>query len=168
MSRNLEIKASVPSLRFALAVSKRIRARRAGMLRQTDTYFNVTKGRLKLREVNGREFELIYYERFNRKGSRFSDYFIVPLQEPAVMRHMCSSLFGVKATVRKHRILFLYKNARIHLDRVKGLGSFIEFEVIVRKGKVQARQLMDFLVLEFGIARKSCIAGSYVDLLSNR
>jgi len=48
---------------------------------------------------------------------------------------------------------------------VSGLGTFIEFEVLVRHGKRQARRIMDFLILEFGISKHTTIAGSYSDLL---
>jgi adenylate cyclase class 2 len=165
MPRNLEIKASIPSLRTALSICRRIGARRTELLRQTDTYFDVEKGRLKLREINGKKFELIYYERANHRGSRYSDYTIVSVDEPAAMKSICISLFGVKLIVRKNRILFLYRNARIHLDRVRDLGTFIEFEVLVKQGQRQARQLMEYLILEFGVSKKSSIAGSYEDLL---
>jgi adenylate cyclase class 2 len=168
MPKNLEIKACIPSLQSALAACVRIRARRIDTLKQTDTYFNVKKGRLKLREINGRKCELIYYERTNRKGSRYSDYVVIPLEEPRAMKLVCDLLFGVKTIVKKSRILFLYRNARIHIDEVKGLGSFVEFEVLVNRGKEQAKRLMDILILEFGISRQSSIAGSYVDMLTKK
>ena len=166
MPKNLEIKASLPSIRTALATCRRIGARRAGTLLQTDTYFKVTKGRLKLREINDKKFELIYYVRANQRGSRYSDYTVVPVEQPGPTKPVCSSIFGVNVVVRKSRTLFLYRNARIHLDRVRGLGTFIEFEVLVGRGRKQAAQLMDYLVREFGISRRSGIAGSYEDLLS--
>ena len=47
--------------------------------------------------------------------------------------------------VEKKRRLFLYKNSRIHLDEVRGLGTFIEFEVLVKHGKQQAQKLLELL-----------------------
>jgi adenylate cyclase, class 2 len=165
MPKNLEFKVAVPALTSAVGVCRRLRARRIGTLRQIDTYFAVKKGRLKLREINGKKFELIYYSRSTAKGSRYSDYVIVPLKDPDVIKALCGSLFGIKTTVRKNRALFLYRNARIHLDVVRGLGTFIELEVIVTRGKRQARRLMDFLILEFGLSARSSVAGSYADLM---
>ncbi len=165
MPKNLELKASIPTLRSALSVCVRIRARKHSVLNQTDTYFKVKKGRLKLREINGKRFELIYYMRSNLRGSCYSDYVVVPVEEPKAIKTVCGILFGVKTVVKKSRILFLYKNARIHIDAVRGLGTFIEFEVLVHHGKRQARRLMDFLILEFGISKRRSIAGSYADLL---
>jgi predicted adenylyl cyclase CyaB len=165
MPKNLEFKSPISTLRSAVAASKRLRAQRIGKLNHIDTYFKVKKGRLKLREIDGKKFELIYYHRKNLKGSRYSDYIIVPLEEVKPMKILCESLLGVKTVVKKSRILFLYKNARIHIDAVKGLGTFVEFEVLVTQGKRQARRLMDFLILEFGLSEQASVAGSYSDLI---
>ncbi len=164
MPQNLEVKARVPSLSQTLPICKRIGAKRQGILYQRDTYFSVRRGRLKLREINGRQFELISYTRPTRTGKRYSDYVVIPLTEPRAVKALCKSMFGVKAIIVKERTLFLYKNARIQLDKVRGLGSFIEFEVIVRHGKRQARQLMNFLIAEFGISRGQTIGGSYAEM----
>jgi len=164
--RNLEIKVPVPSFHAALLACRKIKARKVGTLRQTDTYFNVRKGRLKLREIDGKKFELIYYKRANRNGSRYSNYTVVSMNEPTAIRSVCTSLFGVRVIVRKNRLLYLHKNARIHLDTVIGLGKFIEFEVLVKDGCQQARQLMESLIREFGVGRRSGIPGSYEDLMS--
>ena len=70
-----------------------------------------------------------------------------------------------KGVVEKKRRLFLYKNSRIHLDEVYGLGTFIEFEVLVKYGKRQAQKLLEVLSLEFNITPASIVPGSYSDLL---
>ncbi len=62
-------------------------------------------------------------------------------------------------------MLYLFNNARIHLDSVQGLGSFIEFEVLVTKGKTQAKSLMRTLSKKFSISKAAVIASSYSDLL---
>ena len=48
--RNIELKASDPDPERSLAVVLGLRARDRGVLRQRDTYFRVSSGRLKLRE----------------------------------------------------------------------------------------------------------------------
>ena len=69
--------------------------------------------------------------------------------------------------VRKRRELYLWQNVRIHLDEVKGLGSFIEFEGVVSAsaGEQLSRQRVDFLTDEFSIAPADQIGVSYSDLL---
>lgn len=165
MPTNLELKAKVSNLTDAERIARTAGAKKHSVLIQTDTYFNVASGRLKLREINARKFELIYYVRANKSGDRYSNYTIVPLKEPRTIKRILSKLFGQKVVVRKRRVLYLLNNARIHLDQVKGLGSFIEFEVLVTKGKTQAESFMRTLKKEFSISPAQIVAGSYSDLL---
>jgi len=164
MPTNLEIKARYQSLLLAKRIATGIGARYVGTLRQTDTYFKLPSGRLKLRENDGKKFELIYYRRANAKRSRYSNYIVVPLLDATAAKQMFRWLYGVSAVVRKKRILFLYRNARIHIDSVDGLGCFVEFEVIVNRGKKQARELMSILRRSFRIDPFSLVPGSYSDL----
>jgi len=168
MLSNLELKAACRSLPAAEKIARKIKANRIGAMYQTDTYYRVRSGRLKLREIRGRGSELIYYKRSNRKGSRYSSYVVVPVSSSQPVKRLFRLLFGEVAVVRKVRTLCIYRNARIHLDRVRGLGSFIEFEVLNTKGKRQARSMMFYLKREFGIGKDSIIAGSYSDLIWNK
>jgi adenylate cyclase, class 2 len=168
MPKNLELKSLYDSLARAKRIARAIGAAHKGTLRQVDTYFSMRFGRLKLREIDGEKSELIYYERANAKRSRYSDYRIVPLTEPRSARDAFRRLFGISVVVRKKRTLFLYQNARIHIDSVQRLGTFIEFEVVVNRGKKQARALMQFLRKEFRIDPASLVAGSYSDMLRRK
>lgn len=57
---------------------------------------------------------------------------------------------------------------RIHLDRVRGLGEFLELEVVLRDGESaelgvqEAHELMALL----GVGDSQLIEGAYVDLLA--
>lgn len=168
MPQNLELKAEVASLNFPANIAKRIGARYAGTLRQSDSYFRVKHGRLKIREMGRGKSELIFYRRPDRSGSRVSQYFILPMSDVKTAKAMLSSLFERTVVVKKTRRLFLYKNARIHLDVVQGLGRFIEFEVVVTQGPRQADRLMKFLRKAFQIPMKRTVPGSYGDLLVRR
>ncbi len=165
MPTNLELKARYLSPAKALRIARTLNARHVGILRQQDTYFKVSSGRLKVREMSGKRSELIYYGRDNTRASRYSHYRVIPLTAPRSTKRLFASLFGVLVVVRKERSLYLYKNARIHLDTVRGLGSFIEFEVLVTKGKAQARRLMKELVSAFTVTPRSMTGFSYSDLL---
>lgn len=165
MPTNLEIKAKYSSLSQARRISRTLGARFGGTLKQTDTYFKVKHGRLKLREINQKELELIYYRRENRRRSRYSDYSVIDLQKQEAAKRVLNSLFETLVVVKKKRELFLYKNSRIHIDFVAGLGGFVEFEVMVVRGKRQAQQLMTFLRTKFGIDASMLVAGSYSDIL---
>jgi len=168
MPTNLEIKAQYPSLIQARTISRALGARFGGTLNQTDTYFKVKKGRLKLREIKGNGLELIYYRRANSRGSRYSDYTVLEFKRKGAAKRVLNSLFETMVIVKKKRELFLYKNSRIHIDSVVRLGGFIEFEVRVVQGKKQARHLMAFLQSRFEIDSSMLIAGSYSDMLLKR
>lgn len=168
MPRNLELKARVRSFKAVGQSARRIGAKSKGTLVQKDTYFGVRKGRLKLREIRRGPSELIAYDRPNTKSFRLSRYDVFPVERPRVLKHLLTEALGVKSVVEKRRTLFLYQNCRIHADRVRGLGSFLEFEVLVSRGRAQAKRLMDRLVREFSVDPADIIGGSYADLLSNR
>jgi len=163
MPRNLELKAVTSSLVRAATMARSLPARRAGVLYQTDTYFTVATGRLKLRVNRGSVAELIAYKRRDHRGARISTYSRIPVVNAPEMRKALGGTLGVRSTVRKRRVVFLYQNARIHLDSVRGHGSFIEFEVMVRQGMPQARRLMKHLKSVFQIRRKDIWPGSYGD-----
>jgi adenylate cyclase class 2 len=165
---NLELKASIPSITKASTIAYRLGAVPQGILQHVDTYFRVPKGRLKLRVINRSRAELIAYDRPNIRAGRYSAYVILPVSNPVETKKILSNLLGVSQVVEKKRTLFIYQNARIHLDNVKGLGSFLEFEVIVEKGRKQAKHLFDKLVEAFGIQKDQLIAGSYADLRSKK
>lgn len=165
MPQNLELKAAVSSISQTMRIAERLHARHRGTFLQKDTYFNLLRGRLKLREAPGMPTELIRYARPNRLLRRYSNYKIAKVRRSDEMRRTLDALLGTTIVVKKRRTVYMYKNARIHIDRVSGLGGFVEFEVIVRKGKSQAERLMTFLIKTFGVRRSDRIRWSYSDML---
>ena len=168
--RNLEIKAAVASL---APVRYRLRAlegaARHASLTQTDWYFPVPKGRLKLRVVGAsRGGELIAYLRPDKTAARTSEFQRMPAPDAAGTRRLLERMLGPRACVRKRREVWLYRNARIHLDTVESLGRFIEIEVVVTEGMAQARALMNELRAVLGISTKDLVAGSYGELTAKR
>ena len=55
----------------------------------------------------------------------------MPVADAAGTKRLLGRMLGPRACVRKRREVWLYENARIHLDTVEGLGRFIEIEVVV-------------------------------------
>jgi predicted adenylyl cyclase CyaB len=168
--RNLEIKATVVSLGV---VRSRLRglegASRLASLRQTDWYFRVPKGRLKLRQVGSRrDAELIAYLRPDKTAARTSEFQRLPTTDAAGTRRLLERMLGAQGCVRKRREVWLYRNARIHLDTVAGLGEFIEIEVVVTEGMLQARELMKELRKVLGIRGGDLLAGSYGELVGGK
>jgi len=125
MPQNLELKARISSMPEAVHAAKDLRLRSQKILHQRDVYYHVLHGRLKLRTINTCAAELIFYNRPDKKDCRYSNYFVLPVSNPKLTNSLCATAFGQKVVVEKKRRLYLYKNARIHLDDVCGLGTFI-------------------------------------------
>jgi len=165
MPKNLEIKARITSKEKAIDIAKTLPSNYSGELLQTDTYFITTSGRLKLREINQKTAELIYYNRIEDLRERMSDFQIFPTDNPKMLKTILSDSFGIKTVVKKQRQLYLYNDTRIHIDTVEQLGAFIEFEVPVNSGEEDAHKKMQFLVDRFGLKKDDFILKSYSDLL---
>jgi adenylate cyclase, class 2 len=118
MPQNLELKARISSVSEAVRTAHHLKAQAKGVLHQRDIYYKVSLGRLKLRIIQDHSAELIFYSRPNKKGSRYSDYFVLPVDDAILTNALCTTAFGQKVAVEKKRHLFFYKNSRIHLDEV--------------------------------------------------
>jgi adenylate cyclase, class 2 len=166
VSLNLELKARDPTPGRTLATARGLGARDYGVSKQVDTFFGVRHGRLKLREADGMS-EVIEYEREDLSGPRPSRYWRLPLADPERCRDVLSAELGVVAVIEKRRHLMIKGNVRIHLDRVRDLGTFVELEAVVSPGRRATSELskINSLRRAFAITDQPLIAGSYVDLL---
>ena len=140
-----------------------------GVDQQTDTYFLVPKGRLKVRQGTI-ENALIAYDRPLETGVRGSTLVLAILTpgEAAGMRAVLEAAMPVAARVVKKREIFFAGNVKLHLDSVEGLGSFVEIEAQCGAAppdrpalEAQAAQWSDIL----GIAPADTIASSYAEML---
>lgn len=150
-----------------MRMAKRI-CRQAGVVSQIDTYFQVSTGRLKVRESSSAKAELIYYERIEGKGERWSKYYISPVKSPSTLKNLLRIALGTRIVVRKSRRVYFYKGARIHIDTVFRLGHFIEIEVIVKQSRDEARSVFAEIIRLFNIEKDALIACSYADLLEKK
>lgn len=167
---NLEIKARCADPAAARAAAERVATDYVGLDRQVDTYFRTRQGRLKLRESSLSGGQLVPYLRADTAGPRRSDYRVVPVPDPEGLKRLLSAILGVHRVVRKEREIFLFGNVRIHLDRVEGLGAFLELEAVYdgsaaaeagEERKVQA------LMKELGVSTDDLVATSYEALLAD-
>ncbi len=168
MARNVEIKARIESVESVFPKAAGLADEGPIEIIQDDTFFPCKNGRLKLRVFTREEGELIFYRRTDRKGPKESFYLVSPTTSPNTLRESLSQAYGQAGRVRKNRTLLLAGRTRIHLDRVEGLGDFLELEVMledgepVESGEAEARDLMEKL----GIRPDQLIEGAYVDLLT--
>ena len=94
---------------------------------QTDTYFNVLKGRLKLRQGNI-ENNLIFYDRQNSSGPKQSDFDLTEVKDIDTLKSILTKAIGVKVVVTKKREIYFIRNIKFHLDTLEELGQFVEIE----------------------------------------
>src|SRR5262249_1330536 len=167
MARNVEIKARIQSIEaLAEKISAIADEGPIGMI-QEDTFFTCEGGRIKLRAFSATEGQLIFYQRPNEKGPKESSYIISPIAAPDSLREALSLAYGQVGRVRKHRTLYVVGRTRVHLDRVEGLGQFVELEVVVREGEDRTPGIEEAqcLMALLGICSPPLLVGSYVDLL---
>ena len=69
---------------------------------QVDTYYHVSKGRLKLREGNI-EHALIYYERADTAEAKKSDIILYQHTPDAALKKILEKTHGIKVIVDKRR-----------------------------------------------------------------
>ena len=137
---------------------------------QTDTYFNVPMGRLKLREGNI-ENSLIHYHRSNVSGAKQSDVILYHHAPDVHLKQALIAALGVKVVVKKIRKIYFVNNVKIHFDKVDPLGEFVEVEAIDNNGAYHLDELMQqckSYALLFGIRESDYVAESYSDLLLKR
>lgn len=143
-------------------------AEHVGLFRQVDTYFALGDRRLKLRSVEGqREGQLVYYERPDEGGVKESLVLLADLPDAATVLDILRRTFPVKAEVRKTREIYRLEGVQVHLDSVRGLGKFIEFEKVVsgESERAAGRAQLESLVAYFQIDPDDLMASSYSDLL---
>ena len=168
MARKIEIKARLQSVDALAPKAAALATKGPIELDQDDTFFQCDSGRMKLRVFPNGSGELIFYRRANQHGPKESFYLISPTASPDTLREALAAAYGLAGRVRKHRTLFLAGRTRIHLDRVEGLGDFLELEVVLADGEPaeggigEAHELM----AKLGVEAAQLIEGAYVDLLA--
>jgi len=164
---NIEIKARCPNPQKIRQYLLSKGADYRGTDTQTDTYFNVPEGRLKLREGNI-ENNLIFYKRQNQTGPRDSQFHLSKTNDPNSLRELLTECLGVKTAVVKKREIYYIQNVKFHIDSIEGLGSFVEIEagnVLADLSRDVLAEQCDFYVKEFGIEEKDFVEYSYSDLI---
>lgn len=164
MRRNIELKARCADLERAAAGAQRLGAREVGELQQVDTYFLTLHGRFKLRETEGREAELIWYDRPDLAEARDSVYHVLRVPQAAEMKDALARALGVRRVVRKRRRLWMWENVRIHLDAVEGLGTFVEFEAVM-EGEDEGASHARIAALREAMGLGAPVAGSYGEMM---
>lgn len=164
---NVEIKARCDDLD---AIRRLLQSREADFIgedHQIDTYFPVPEGRFKLREGTI-EQSLIFYRRPDNARPKRSEVVRYTPESGAELKSVLKAALGVQVVVDKRREIYYIDNVKFHLDRVKGLGTFVEIEAVGEEEATEETQLRrqceDYLDL-FGIGDDELVRVSYSDLM---
>ncbi|RKS03140.1 CYTH domain-containing protein [Flavobacterium sp. 102] len=165
--KNLEFKASISNLKEYEEKLLTLHPKFLGTELQTDTYFNATNGRLKLRESNLKNI-LINYYREESSGTKIAEVMLYQHDPNIMLKEILTEQLGVKVIVNKKRKKYSIKNAVFHFDIVADLGTFLEVEVTeteelfsLEKMQIEIDQYLQF----FELKKDQLISASYSELL---
>jgi predicted adenylyl cyclase CyaB len=167
MPANIEIKAVVHDFDGLQLKTEQLSDTPCQVIPQEDTFFICPHGRIKLRELAQNHGQLVYYLRQDVTGPKHSEYKIFETDNPASLKLLLSEAFGVRGVVSKIRYLYMLGQTRIHLDDVKGLGTFMELEVVLRPGQTDAegQEIANELMQKLGIHNSDLLDTAYIDMM---
>ena len=166
----IEFKAKVSETQFYEEKLKTKSALYKGLDHQIDTYFNATKGRLKLREGTI-ESALIQYDRENTASSKLSEVVLYKHKADKALKNILTHHLGVKIVVDKKRKIYFMDNVKFHFDEADQLGAFIEVEAIDETGNLKKeflKEQCDFWFKFFELKQEQLMKESYSDMLLNQ
>jgi adenylate cyclase, class 2 len=164
---NIEIKARTTKVDFIRQYLFDNGADFKGIDNQTDTYFNVPNGRLKLRQGNI-ENTLIQYFRPDEHGPKQSDFQLIEVTDGETLKKILTASLGIKVVVEKRREIFYFNNVKFHLDALRELGNFVEIEASNKTHPLSLDMLRGQCVFyknAFQISEEDLINISYSDIL---
>ena len=163
MATNLELKVKLDSPEEMIRIVKEIKAEFKGELKQVDVYYKIKDSLLKLRLEDGTQ-TLIKYSRNEKPGDRWSDFQLISLGKNDA-RQFLSGILEEETVIEKKRLLYYYDGTRIHIDTVKDLGSFLEFETHVIVSREDAVRRFNTLLGLLRISKEDEIRKSYRDIM---
>jgi len=164
---NFEFKARIDNLEEAEKKLLSLSPQFVGEDVQTDTYFHIRFGRLKLREGNI-ENALIHYQRSDTPGAKQSDVLLYRHNPGSLLKEILAKSLGIQVLVRKKRRIYLIGNVKFHFDAIKELGTFMEVEAIDIHGDIGVEtlktQCTQYAVF-FDIPPSDYVGFSYSDMM---
>jgi len=170
MPRNVEIKARLVDREWTEALAAALSGSAPETIEQEDVFFRCEGARLKLRILGPNNGELIRYERIDAAEIRSSSYLIARTEDPQNLLAILKECLGMTGIVRKTRRLYKVGQTRVHIDRVEGLGEFLELEVVMRPEQTESegKRVAESVLAVLGIQKQHLLAEAYVDLLAKK
>ncbi|KAL8573098.1 hypothetical protein ACOMHN_027358 [Nucella lapillus] len=167
MPSNIEIKARINDFADLKTKVQKLSGSDGEILEQEDTFFKCPNGRLKLRILKDSPAELIYYDRPDQAGPKLSDFHKVQTEHPDDLKKVLSQSLAVRSVVKKKRFLYLVGQTRVHVDKVEGLGDFMELEVCLKDGQSaeEGQAIANDLMQKLGVKEEDLLTCAYMDLI---
>ncbi len=137
---------------------------------QRDVFFHAAHGRLKLRCFSDGTGVLVAYHRPDLSGPKLSDYLLAPVADADACEAALTRALGVRGIVEKKREISIVGQTRIHLDEVRGLGLFLELEVVLRPDQDHqaGEAIATSLMRDLNIQPADLLEQAYIDMLEQK
>ena len=170
MPTNVEIKARLVDREWTEAVAAALGRSAPEIIEQEDVFFRCEGARLKLRILGPKNGELVRYKRTDVAEIRSSSYVLARTEDRQNLLAILRESLEITGIVRKTRRLYRVGQTRVHIDRVEGLGEFLELEVVMRpeQTELEGKQVAESLLSVLGIKEQNLVAEAYVDLLARK
>jgi len=173
MNKEIEIKAKVSSLKAVEEKLKKLGAKKQGQKKIVDYFFTPNKGekfygkncRVKLRLRQENDSKNCRFEVHENVNSITANEYEVESGDLKTLRQALK-LINLQELLKVEKVRTKYKKGRINidLDKVKGLGSFMEVEVMDLPYRQALKTIKDFFQ-KLGVDEKNFVYTSYLDLL---
>jgi adenylate cyclase class 2 len=164
---NVEIKASCDDFEAIKTKLAGLGAKRVTSMLQRDIYYRCKGYRKKMRVITNDHTQLIVYKRDNEPNARESKYSVKKIISPIICHAMNRLRHGIDVVVDKKRELWRWKSVRIHLDKVTGLGRFIEIESLTSRdiSLEEADKRCQTMIEALQLPSNSFLSHSYSDMI---
>ena len=180
----VEIKLPIPEADNFKAKLLNLGFRESGYLQEHDTYFDNPEGSIR---ANGQALRVRVTKdpgtgkssaQINFKGKKLDrqtaarQELETGVEDGAVCREILRAIGYVPVVpeVRKERRMLCMDQVTACLDRVDGLGDFLELEVIVRKENLREKCLVQMreILQELGLSMDNTVRTSYLSMLMDK
>lgn len=146
-------------------------SKKKGLFVNKDVYFAVPEGYfLRIRERN-KNASLDFKVKHRKQGMEINWEANLPLHDPAKMKSLLKKL-GLSLWVKKEKISLVYQagTMTIELNRLTGLGYFLEIETLVEQDKEipKAKKRLHQLFHQFGFSPKDFESKYYMEMLAEK
>jgi adenylate cyclase, class 2 len=164
---DINIKARYAAPQRAEEILMSAGARYLGEDVQTDTFFDVPVGKMKLREGNIENL-ITHYLREEVDGRILTKVYVYEKNpSPSIKAQLLGGLQRM-GVVKKNRKIFFIGNVKFHIDRFENGKSFVEIEAMNGDGKYShaeiSRQAQYFIEL-LSISNEDIVKSSYIDFM---